>query len=77
MPTPKVNFKWYHINHEGQLDDPVTEKRTYCGVEILRNDRGFDTEIEAVNALVEYVGGEDYEALEYVLIKSYHVCNRY
>lgn len=71
------NFKWYVLNDVGGLVPPDCEKKDYDGfVRTLENNNGFDTERDAVNALMEFCDSE-YRSDEYILIKSYQIRGDY
>lgn len=79
MSKAEANFKWYRLDDEGRLKSPCCERVQYYGddseTKYLENYDGFDTEIEAVNALAEFFGDETYESSSYILIKSYIITN--
>lgn len=74
----KVNFKWYQIDGSGSLTEASGERVSGYMEEMVSidNSDGFDSEIEAVNALSKFCEHQ-YESDSYILIKSYKIRGDY
>lgn len=71
MSKVVLNFMWFTISRNGNLEKANFERRDYDGELIyMHNEFGFASEIEAVNALCVFYDGV-YESDDYVLVKTY------
>ena len=76
MVKVRTTFKWFKITKEGTLKEADSEREDCYGEKSFLQNDDFDSEVDAVNALVEFYEGE-YRSDSYVLIKSYSVGSRY